>query len=98
MIRVELPAPLCRLAGCEREVTLEVRVATLGGVMDALEEQYPALRGAVRDYATGERRAYLRFFAGEEDISAMRSDEALPDAVARGDEALLVIGAIAGGL
>lgn len=66
-------------------------------VLDALEARYPMLRGTIRDYATGERRAFLRFFACEEDWSLVSLDVELPDAVASGKEPLLIIGSIAGG-
>jgi molybdopterin synthase sulfur carrier subunit len=97
-VRVELPMHLRTLA---RIQGLEVRVATcvptVRGVMDALEAAYPMLRGTIRDQGTGERRAFLRFFACEEDLSLEGMDVALPEAVVNGHEALLVIGAIAGG-
>ena len=98
MIRVELPAHLRVLAGVGREV--EVRVAgrvTARAVLDGLEGRYPELRGTIRDYERGERRAFLRFFAGGEDVSFAGMDAELPEAVVRGQEALLVIGAVAGG-
>jgi hypothetical protein len=66
-------------------------------VLDALEARYPMLRGAIRDHDTKERRAFLRFFACEEDLSHQSPDDPLPDAVASGKEPLIVIGAIAGG-
>ena len=97
-IRVELPAHLRVLAGVGREVA--VRVAgrvTARAVLDALEARHPELRGTIRDYERGERRAFLRFFAGGEDVSFAGMDAELPEAVARGEEALLVIGAVAGG-
>jgi len=80
----------------------EVRVSvagevTLGAVLDALEADYPMLRGTIREYGSGERRAFIRFFAAEEDLSLEGMDAVLPEAVVRGDEALLVVGAIAGG-
>ncbi len=98
MVRVALPYHLRNLAGIAGDV--ELRVAgpvTLSAVLDALERRYPMLRGTIRDYATGERRAFLRFFACEEDWSLMAPDAALPEAVAAGREPLLIIGAIAGG-
>jgi molybdopterin converting factor small subunit len=98
MIRVELPSPLRRLAGVEAEVTLEVAgPVTLRSVLDALEARYPMLRGTIRDRATGERRAMLRFFACQEDLSHDSPDVPLPAAVASGAEPLLIVGAIAGG-
>ena len=98
MIRIEIPAHLRKLAQVEGEVSVEVtgRV-TLEAVLDALEARYPVLRGTIRDHVTRERRAFLRFFACEEDLSHEPPDVALPEAVARGDEPLLVVGAIAGG-
>ena len=98
MIRVELPNHLRTLAHAGREVTLEVASpVTLRSVLDALEARYPMLRGTIRDHVTLERRAFLRFFACEEDLSHESPDTALPEAVASGKEPLLIIGAIAGG-
>ena len=103
MIRVELPAHLRTLAGVRGEVTLDVagqvtqRAVTLRMVLDALELKYPMLRGTIRDHVTQERRAFLRFFACEEDLSHESQDALLPEAVVSGKEPLLVIGAVAGG-
>ncbi|WP_213806830.1 MoaD/ThiS family protein [Granulicella sp. dw_53] len=98
MIRVELPGHLRTLAGVSGEVTLEVEgQTTVRTVLDALEERHPMLRGTIRDQRTGERRAFLRFFACEEDLSHEGLDVVLPEAVAAGREPLLVIGAVAGG-
>jgi sulfur-carrier protein len=98
MIRVELPAHLRTLAGVKGEVKLEVLgPVTLRVVLDALEAKYPMLRGTIRDYTTLERRAFLRFFACEEDLSHESQDALLPEAVAQGREPLLVVGAVAGG-
>lgn len=98
MIRVLLPAHLRTLAGVSDEVRLEVAApVTSRAVLDALEARYPALRGTIRDYATGERRSFLRFFACEEDLSHEPSDVPLPDRVAAGDEPFLIVGALAGG-
>jgi len=98
MIRVELPAHLRTLAGVTGEVVLEVAApVTPRAVVDALEAKFPALRGTIRDHSTGERRAFLRFFACAEDISHEGMDAVLPDAVVGGSEPLLVIGAVAGG-
>jgi molybdopterin converting factor small subunit len=98
MIRVELPTHLRTLAGIRGEVTLDVSGnATLRAVLDALEARYPMLSGTIRDHVTLERRAFLRFFACEEDISHDSQDALLPEAVVSGKEPLLVIGAIAGG-
>ena len=98
MIRVELPAHLRTLARVEGEVSIDIDgQATLGSVIDALEIQYPVLRGTIRDYASHERRPFLRFFACQEDLSHEPPDTLLPDAVAAGAEPLLIIGALAGG-
>lgn len=98
MIRVVLPHHLRRLAQVGAEVEIEPNgPATLQSVLDALEAAYPMLRGTIRDHATGRRRPLLRFFACEEDISHEPPDTPLPDAVASGNEPLLIIGAIAGG-
>ena len=98
MIRVVLPAHLRTLARVEGEVTLEVTGAvTQRSVLDALEARYPALRGAIRDHVTQQRRPFVRFFACEEDLSHESPDAPLPAAVASGAEPFLVVGAIAGG-
>ena len=98
MIRVILPAHLRTLAHVDGEVTLEVQgQATQRSVLDALEARYPMLRGTIRDHATQERRAFLRFFACEEDLSHEPPDAPLPEAVSSGKEVFLIIGAIAGG-
>jgi sulfur-carrier protein len=99
MIRVALPAHLRTLAGVDLgDVMVEVRGAvTLRSVLDALEERYPTLRGTIRDHVTLRRRAFIRFFACEEDLSHESPDAPLPDAVVRGAEPLYVVGAIAGG-
>ena len=98
MIRVELPQHLRTLAHVDREVELEVDgPVTLRSVLDALEARYPMLRGTIRDHGTQERRAFLRFFACQEDLSHQSADAALPEVVASGKEPLLIIGAIAGG-
>ena len=98
MIRIELPHHLRTLARVEGEVRLEVRdPVTIRAALDALEAAYPVLRGTIRDHATRQRRAFVRFFACEQDLSHEPVDAPLPEAVARGDEPLLVIGAIAGG-
>jgi molybdopterin synthase sulfur carrier subunit len=97
-IRVELPSHLWRLAALpSHTVQLHVSRPTLRAVLDALEASYPALRGTIRNQTTGERRAFLRFFADEQDISMLDMDADLPDAVVRGDQPLIIIGAIAGG-
>ncbi|HSB10590.1 MAG TPA: MoaD/ThiS family protein [Blastocatellia bacterium] len=98
MIRVVLPYHLRTLARVDDEVQLDIQgEVTLRSVLNALEDRYPMLRGAIRDHVTGQRRAFLRFFACEEDLSHQPVDAPLPDAVATGAEPLLVIGAIAGG-
>jgi sulfur-carrier protein len=98
MIRVVLPAHLRTLAHVESEITLEVAGAvTIGSVLDAIEARYPMLKGTIRDHVTRERRAFIRFFACEEDWSHDPVDKPLPDAIAKGAEPLMIIGAIAGG-
>ena len=98
MIRVLLPLPLRTLARVDGEVELHVEgPVTQRSVLDALESRYPALRGTIRDHVTFERRAFVRFFACGQDLSHEPPDAPLPDAVASGDEPLLVVGAIAGG-
>jgi sulfur-carrier protein len=98
MIRVILPTHLRNLAHADSEVTLEVEgPVTQRSILDALEARYPMLRGAIRDHVTQQRRAFLRFFACEEDLSHQPPDAPLPEAVASGKEPFIVIGAIAGG-
>ncbi len=98
MIRVELPPNLRTLAKVQGEVRLEVTgQATQRSVLDALETAYPMLRGTIRDHETKRRRAFMRFFACQRDLSHEPPDVPLPDAVATGAEPLLVVGAIAGG-
>jgi hypothetical protein len=98
MIRVVLPHNLRTLAGVGREVQVEVAgTATQRSVLDALEADYPPLRGTIRDAATQRRRPLVRFFACEEDLSDESPDSPLPDAVAAGNEPYLIIGAMAGG-
>jgi hypothetical protein len=97
-VRVVLPAHLRTLARVGGEVKLEVQgPVTPRAVLDALEAAYPMLRGTIRDHVTGERRAFLRFFACREDLSQASPDAPLPDAVAAGAEPLLIVGAMAGG-
>ena len=98
MIRVVLPTHLRTLARVDGEVTLHVDgPATQRTVLDALEAGYPMLCGTIRDYVTQRRRPFLRFFACEEDLSHEAPDAPLPEAVARGEEPLLIVGAVAGG-
>ncbi|MBK6422919.1 MAG: MoaD/ThiS family protein [Gemmatimonadetes bacterium] len=98
MIRVVLPEHLRRLAQVGEEAVLEVAPPlTRGALLDALEARYPMLRGAIRDHGTLRRRAFIRFFAGGVDLSHEPADAPLPEAVARGAEPFLVVGALAGG-
>ena len=98
MIRVVLPAHLRVLARAENEVQMEVEGrATIASVLDAMEAQYPMLRGTIRDHVTHQRRPFVRFFACGEDWSHESPDTPLPEAVACGAEPLLLVGAIAGG-
>jgi hypothetical protein len=98
MIRVVLPAQLRVLAGVQGEVELDVpEPVTLCTVLDALEARHPVLRGTIRDRATGRRRAFVRFFACEEDLSHDPPGSVLPQRVAAGDEPFMVVGAMAGG-
>ena len=98
MIRVVLPAHLRTLAKVSGEVELEVKgPVTQRSVLDALEARYPVLQGTIRDHGTLQRRAFVRFFACQEDLSHESPDSVLPDAVASGAEPFLVVGAIAGG-
>ena len=98
MIRVVLPAHLRTLARVSGEIKLEIEgEVTVCSVLDALEASYPMLSGTIRDHTTHQRRAYVRFFACQEDLSHDSPDKPLPEAVAKGSEPLLVVGAIAGG-
>lgn len=98
VIRVVLPFHLKTLARVEGEVRIEVAgAATMRSVIDAVERQYPMLRGTIRDHVTHARRPFVRFFACQRDLSHESIDAALPEAVANGTEPLLVVGAIAGG-
>jgi len=97
-IRVVLPANLRTLARVDGEVKLDVGGrATQRSVLDALEANYPMLRGTIRDQVTQQRRAFVRFFACEEDLSNESPDAPLPEAVANGAQPFLVVGAMAGG-
>jgi hypothetical protein len=98
MIRVVLPPHLRTLAKVDGDVTVQVNGAvTQRSVLDALETAYPVLRGTVRDHVTGKRRALVRFFACEEDVSLEPPDAPLPAAVAEGREPFFIVGALAGG-
>lgn len=96
-VRVLLPPHLRALARIDGELTVEVEAASQRSVLDAVEASYPMLCGTIRDHVTLERRAFLRFFACQEDLSHEDPDAPLPAAVARGEEVFLVIGAVAGG-
>jgi sulfur-carrier protein len=98
MIRVVLPAHLRTLARVDGEVTLDVKgEVTQRSVLDALEARYPMLRGTIRDHGVLKRRAFVRFFACEQDLSHESPDVPLPEAVATGAEPFLIVGAMAGG-
>jgi sulfur-carrier protein len=99
MIRVVLPAHLRALARIDGEVELQVegQAITQRSVLDALESRYPMLRGTIRDRGNGHRRAFIRFFACERDLSHEEPDAPLPAAVAAGAEPYLIVGAMAGG-
>jgi sulfur-carrier protein len=98
MIRVVLPFHLRKLAHVDGEVELDVKgPVTQRSVLDALEARYPVLRGTIRDHVTQKRRAFVRFFACEQDLSHDPPDTPLPDPVASGTESFVVLGAMAGG-
>jgi molybdopterin synthase sulfur carrier subunit len=98
MIRVVLPAHLRTLACVDGEVVLQVEgQVTQASVLDALEARYPMLCGTIRQHHGGQRRAFIRFFACEQDLSHERPDAPLPAAVAAGTEPYLIVGAMAGG-
>jgi sulfur-carrier protein len=98
MIRVVLPPHLRTLAGVDGEVELEIKdPVTQRSILDAVEAQYPMLRGTIRDHITRLRRPMVRFFACGEDLSHESPDTSLPDAIATGVEPFVIIGAIAGG-
>jgi molybdopterin converting factor small subunit len=98
MIRVVLPAHLRTLAHVDGEVKLDVEgPVTQRAMLDALEASYPMLRGTIRDHVTQQRRAFVRFFACEQDLSHEPPDAPLPDPVAKGGEPFLIVGAMAGG-
>jgi sulfur-carrier protein len=98
MIRVTLPAHLRKLAHVDGEVNLDVEgQVTQRSILDALEARYPMLKGTIRDHVTQRRRAFVRFFACQEDLSHEPPDAPLPDAVATGAQPFMIVGAIAGG-
>jgi molybdopterin synthase sulfur carrier subunit len=98
VIRIVLPAHLRTLARVDGEVRLPVEgQVTQRLILDALEARYPMLRGTIRDHGTGRRRAFVRFFACEQDLSHEDPDTPLPDAVATGTEPFMIVGAMAGG-
>jgi len=98
MIRIVLPPHLRKLARVDGEVALEVTgQVTQRSVLDALEDRYPMLRGTIRDHVTHQRRAFVRFFACEQDLSHEPPDAPLPEAVATGAAPFMIVGAIAGG-
>ena len=98
MIRVSMPAHLRTLAGVSGDVTLEIEgEVTRRSILDALETQYPMLRGTILEHVSGERRPFLRFFACGEDLTHESPDAPLPPEIASGSEPFYVIGAIAGG-
>ncbi len=97
-VRVILPHQLCALAKVEREVAVRVTgPVTQRSVLDALETAHPALRGTIRDHASGQRRPKVRIFACNEDVSHDSPDDPLPRAIASGTEPLFILGAISGG-
>jgi hypothetical protein len=98
MIRVVLPTPLKTLAQVQGEVQLDVEgPVTQASVLDALERDYPMLRGTLRDQRTHKRRPFVRFFACKQDLSHTAPDTLLPEPIVHGEEPFLVIGAMAGG-
>jgi sulfur-carrier protein len=98
MIRVVLPPNLKIMARVDRELTFSIDgPVTQRAVLDAVEAEYPMLRGTIRDHVTQQRRAFIRFFACEQDLSHESPDDPLPEAVATGKEPYMIVGAIAGG-
>ena len=98
MIRLVLPMQLCNLANVDREIELQVDgPATLSNVLDALEVSHPMLRGTIRDQVSLQRRPFIRFYAGGEDLSQEPASVLLPEDVTSGKEPLRVVGAMAGG-
>lgn len=98
VVRVELPASLCLLATAPRHVDVSVKgLVTQRSILDALEADYPVLRGTIRDQTSKLRRPFIRFFFCEEDLSHLSPDDPLPAALGQRSESFLIIGAIAGG-
>ncbi len=98
IIHLVMPAHLRTLAGVSGDVTVKVEgEVTRRSILDALETQYPMLRGTIREHVSGERRPFLRFFACSEDVTHQSPDEPLPPEIASGTEPFFIIGAIAGG-
>ena len=98
MIRIQIPAHLQRLANTTREVEIQViGPVTQRTLLDALEAEYPVLKGTIRHHTTKERRAFIRFFACGEDLSLAPPDALLPQEVANGKERFMIVGAMAGG-
>ena len=98
MIRVLLPAHLRTLAQVVGEVEMEVNgPATVSAVLDAIEQRFPVLRGTIRDHGTLRRRPFIRFFACQQDLSHEPTNSLLPEAIVKGAEPFLIIGAMAGG-
>jgi molybdopterin synthase sulfur carrier subunit len=98
MIRVVLPFHLRKLAHVEDEVRIEVaEPVTIRSLLDALENKFPVLRGTIRDHETLKRRAFVRFFACKEDLSLEPAETKLPEAIVKGEEPFLIVGAMAGG-
>lgn len=98
MIRVQLPQHLRTLARIDGELSLDIAgPVTHRAILDAVEARYPMLRGTIREHVTHKRRAFVRFFACEQDLSNESPDARLPEAVATGAEPYLIVGAIAGG-
>ena len=98
MIRVVLPAHLRTLARVDGEVKLDIAgQVTQRSILDALEARYPMLHGTIRDHVTHQRRAFVRFFACEQDLSHELPDAPMPEAIATGAEPFFIVGAMAGG-
>lgn len=98
MIRIVLPFHLQTLAGCEREVAVDVDgPVTQASVLDALEARFPMLRGTVREHLTLQRRPRVRFFAAGQDVSHQPPDAELPESIATGEQPFMIVGAVAGG-